>query len=73
MNQEIQTLNMFAVGATGHSVRVVNVRKLTAAITRDEALNLAAYLLLMVECIDLGTDKDTAADFEALRAALEAT
>jgi len=64
--------NRFFVGVRG-GAEIVIQRPPHRPITREEALNLAAYLLVMVECMDLGSTRDTAADFDALRAAIEAT
>lgn len=66
------TANRFFVGVRGGSEIVIG-RPALRPITREEALNLAAYLVVMVECMDLGSARDTAADFDALRAAIEAT
>ncbi len=45
-NDMIDTSNKFIVGVQG---QMINVMKLRARITREEALNLAAYLVLLAD------------------------
>ena len=54
MSDKLDTTNLFVVGGQGNKLRVLNLPKLAAGITSDEALNLAAYLvaLAMKPCED---------------------
>ena len=49
MSDEINTSNLFLVGLIGERFQIMNLRALRGPITKDDALNLAAYLVAMAE------------------------
>ena len=46
---DINTSNLFLVGMIGEKFQIMNLRALRGPITKDDAFNLAAYLVAMAE------------------------
>jgi len=76
--EKLETLNRF--GVTAHQGKIVLLSGARITLTRDEALNLAVWLVVMCDVLDVqsgvrnGTNElDAVAEFEALRQAVLST